>query len=345
MYFCQLSNFSCMNYTRFLPLVLLFLSFLSSCDKSLNVNADWKDITVVYGLLDQTEDTTFIKITKAFLGEGNALEFAKVADSSTYPDKLEVRLDEYVVANEKDTLFIQSYPCNTITIHNKQAGDSIFYYPNQLMYYSLLKLNESHVYKLYIKNRQTGKEITAQTGLLSDFEVIRPQVTASFPMGKSFEVKWKPSKNGKRYQLVIRFFYLETLKTNLDSSYMKSMDWLVFNNIRPTDISSTQPFDLYFPGDNFYTQVGAKVPVNPLVTRVAHHCEFIFTVAAPELNTYMEVTEPSLSLIQERPPYTNIINGIGLFSSRFMKSVDSLNVSDMTKDELKVNSHTKDLGF
>jgi hypothetical protein len=78
---------------------------------------------------------------------------------------------------------------------------------------------------------------------------------------------------------------------------------------------------------------------------VAHHCEFVFTVAATELNTYMEVTEPSLSLVQERPAYTNIVNGIGLFSARYMKSVDSLAVSQMTKDELRVNSKTKDLGF
>jgi hypothetical protein len=328
-----------------MPLFLLLLPALFSCNKDLKVNADWKDMTVVYCLLDQTEDTTFIKITKAFLGEGNALQFSKVADSSTYPDKLDVRLDEYVATSAKDTIFIQSWPCDTITIHNKKAGDSIFYYPDQLMYFSLAKLDENHIYKLKIKNIKTGKEITSQTGLLHDFVIDKPQVTASFLAGKTFRVNWTPSVNGKRYQLVIRFFYLEALKTNTDSLYMKSIDWLVFNNIRPYDINSTQPFDLYFPGDNFFTQVGSQIEVNPLVTRVAYRCEYIFTVAATELNTYMEVTEPSLSLVQERPAYTNIINGIGLFSARFMKSTGSLFLSDQTKEELKVNSHTQNLGF
>jgi hypothetical protein len=64
------------------------------------------------------------------------------------------------------------------------------------------------------------------------------------------------------------------------------------------------------------------------------------------MNTYMEVTEPSLSLVQERPPFTNIVNGIGLFSSRFSKKQnDTLWVNQITKDELKVNPHTKNLGF
>ncbi len=334
-----------MRLLRFMLPLLMILVLGVSCNKTLKVNADWKDVTVVYCLLDQTEDTTFVKITKAFLGEGDAMQFAKIPDSSNYPDKLEVRIDEYAVTAANDTTFLQSYPCDTVTIHNKQAGDSIFYFPDQLMYFTTAKLNTNNVYKLYIKNKKTGKEITAKTGLLHDFDVDRPQVTASFPAGQSFEVKWKPSKNGKRYQLVIRFYYLETLKSDPANIHVKSLDWLLFNNIRPIDVNSTQPFDLYFPGDPFYSVVASKIEVNPLVTRVAHHCDFIFTVAAPELNTYMEVTEPSLSLVQERPAYTNIINGIGLFSARFMKTVDSLGISQLTKDELKVNPLTKDLGF
>lgn len=321
-----------------LPLTLLLLIF-QSCNKDLIVNADWKDVTVVYGLLDQTSDTTYIKVTKAFLGPGDAMQFAKIPDSSNYPDKLEVRLDEY-----NGTVLVQSYPCDTVTIHNKEKGDSIFYYPDQLMYYSLARLNENFTYKLFIRNKKTGKEVTAQTGLVRDFEVLRPQVYASFPPGLNFEVKWNPAKFGKRYQLLIRFWYMEALKSNPDSLYAKSVDWVVFNNVRAAD-NQTQPFDLFFPGDAFYSVVGANIPVNPDVTRAAHHCDFIFSVAAADLNTYMEVTEPSLSLVQERPAYTNITNGIGIFSARFIKSVDSLEVSQATKDELKVNPHTSDLGF
>ncbi len=329
-----------MRCLRFMPLLLLLIPALFSCNKELNVNADWKDITVVYGLLDQSDDTTYIKITKAFLGEGDAMMFSKIPDSSNYPSKLEVRLDEYA-----DTVFVKSYACDTVTIHNKQPGDSIFYYPNQLMYYTTAKLNQNYTYKLHIKNRNTGKEITSQTALVHDFEIKKPQSIASFPPGQMFEVNWTPAKKGKRYQLLIRFFYTESTVAHPVVTTMKSIDWLVFNNVKSIDDQSTYPFDLYFPGDAFYSVVGAKIDTNSLVTRQAHHCYFIFTVAASNLNTYMEVTEPSLSLVQEKPAFTNIINGIGLFSSRFMKSSDSLDISQLTKDELKVNSHTKNLGF
>ncbi len=338
-----------------MPLFFLVLPILISCNKDLNVNAEWKDITVVYGLLDQSEDTTFIKITKAFLGEGNALMFSKVPDSSTYPDVLDVNLEEY---DNNGTTYITTHPCDGITIHDKVAGDTIFYYPNQFMYYCADKLHNDRVYKLKIRNKVSGKEISAQTSLVSDFEVFRPNGTASFIPTKPFNVKWKSRSNGngKRYQLVIRFIYQEILKSDPNGPRVKKyIDWTLFNSIKTVDPTISETFDKFYPGDLFYSVVGSRIMPNPLVDRVAYKCIYYFTVGAPELSTYMDITEPSLSLVQEKPAYTNITNGIGLFSSRFMKqwpsrdtinnTLDSLDISQVTKDSLRVNVHTRNLGF
>ncbi len=329
-----------MRWFRYILFFLLLIPVLFSCNKELKVDADWKDITVVYGLLDQSEDTTFIKITKAFLGPGDAMQFSKIPDSSNYPDTLDVRLDKY-----DGTTLLTSYPCDTITIHNKKKGDSVFYYPDQLMYYTLAALDQDFSYKLIIINKKTGKEISAQTELVHDFEITRPQVTASFVPGQMFEVRWSPAKNGMRYQLMVRFYYVETLVSDPQNKQMKSLDWIVFNNVKTLDAQSTLPFDLYLSGDGFYSIVGASIKTDPSVTRYAHHCDFVFSVAASALNTYMEVTEPSMSIVQEKPAFTNIVNGIGLFSARFMKSQDSLGISKVTRDSLKINNHTKNLGF
>jgi hypothetical protein len=156
------------------PVALILLLLVFSCNKDLNVNADWQEITVVYGLLDQTSDTTFIKITKAFLGPGDAMMFAKIPDSSNYLEPIEARLDEY-----NSDLLVRQIPLDTVTIKNKQKGDSIFYYPNQLMYFTTTSLNQNYTYKLYIRNTKTGKIVTSQTNLVHDFEILRPQSQAS----------------------------------------------------------------------------------------------------------------------------------------------------------------------
>lgn len=331
-----------MRYLKISLLPALLLAFLLSCDKELKVNADWKDVTVVYGLLDQGDTVHYVKITKAFLGEGNALTFSKIPDSSNYPDKLEVRIDEY-----SGSTLLRSFPCDTVTIHNKEAGDSVFYYPDQLMYYAKAKLLQSFTYKLNIKNRQTNKEITSQTALVHDFSIEKPVdfLAVNYVPGNKNEVKFTSAEGGKRYQVVLRFHYLESLKADTSQKTEKYTEWIIFPSIRTMTANGGEVIDVYYPCDGFYTSIGAQIPVNPDVNRAARHVDYIFSVASEDLNTYMEVTEPSNSIIQERPTFSNIVNGIGLFASRTTKVIDSLRLRTETLNELKVNPSTKDLGF
>jgi hypothetical protein len=335
-----------MHYKRIIPGFFLLFFLLYSCNKELNINADWQDITIVYGLLSQNEDTTFIKITKAFLGPGDALQFAKIADSSNYKDTLDVRLEAWNGSN-----LVTTYGrFDTLTKHTKEKGDSIFYYPDQLVYfYRTGHLDENLTYKLKITNHKTGKLITSSTSLVHHFSVEKPdpyQKLVTYLPGQLFEVKWDPAYGGKRYQLIIRFYYNDNYVSAPPRE--RSLDWLVFNNVQVTDPYNTAPEPIVrtFPGDVFYTVVGAKVPVDPtVISRTARRVDYIFSVASEDLNTYMVVTEPSLTIIQERPQFTNITNGLGLFSSRYINTIDSISLSNPTLTQLHVNPHTAPLGF
>ena len=120
-----------MRNFRLILLLLISFPLFYSCDHTLNVNAPWKDITVVYGLLNQNDSIHYLKITKAFLGEGNALMFSKIPDSSNYPDKLDVRVEGWEINSKYDSSLKQTILFDTTTITNKQEGDSVFYYPYQ----------------------------------------------------------------------------------------------------------------------------------------------------------------------------------------------------------------------
>ena len=56
----------------------------SSCETDIDVNADYQDITVVYGLVNPNDTNHYIKINKAFLGEGSALDLAADANNFNY---------------------------------------------------------------------------------------------------------------------------------------------------------------------------------------------------------------------------------------------------------------------
>ena len=69
---------------KLLILILPFLMvlYVVSCEEDFDINAPYQDITVVYGLIDQGQDSIFLKINKAFLGDGDVMEMAKIEDSS-----------------------------------------------------------------------------------------------------------------------------------------------------------------------------------------------------------------------------------------------------------------------
>jgi len=330
-----------MRSLRFFFLLTSLSALFFSCNKELNVNADWQDITVVYSLLDRQDTLHYFKITKAFLGPGDALQFAKIADSSNYADSLDVTLEAW-----DGTVLKNTYIAFDTIIENKEAGDSIFYYPYQRMYCTRAILNQDYTYKLFIRNKKTGKEITSVTQLVHDFSIEKPMgFMVGYIPGKNSEVKWMTAKAGKRYQLTIRFHYAESPKSDPSKIEMKFIDWIVFNDQRSFTTEGGAQMDFYFPGDAFYMVLRTKILVNPDVNRAARHVDYIFSVAGEDLNTYMEVTEPSLTIVQERPSFTNIVNGIGLFSTRFEKVKDSLLLNQNTLTELKVNPFTSDLGF
>ena len=63
-----------------------------------------------------------------------------------------------------------------------------------------------------------------------------------------------------------------------------------------------------------------------------------------ELSTYIDLNRPSNSIIQERPAYTNISNGIGIFSCRHTKKY-SYNLASYSIDSLLHSKYTGNLGF
>jgi len=65
------------------------------CNEKLDLVGDYKETAVIYGLLDQSDSLHYIKITRAFIGPGNAVTLAQISDSS-YFQNVDARVKEFV---------------------------------------------------------------------------------------------------------------------------------------------------------------------------------------------------------------------------------------------------------
>jgi hypothetical protein len=218
-------------YKKYLGLIFL-IPLVVSCSSKLDVNADWQDITVVYGLLNQNDSIHYIRITKAFLGPGDALQFAKIPDSSNYPDKLDVTLEEWEITQGIDSTLKKTYLFDTTsTAIPKDPGT--FYFPYQKLYYTIGKFKDIYTYKLFIKQK-TGKVVTGRTVLIKPMTIKTPNSgsKASILPQKVIPLEFLSAENGKRYQLVLRFTYVEFPKNDT-----LHVDWQVFNDLESSSLA------------------------------------------------------------------------------------------------------------
>ncbi len=328
------------NFLLFVCLSLI----LFSCETDFDTTADWKDITVVYGLLDQKDSLQYIKINRAFLGEGDALMFAKENDSINYPFPLRVWLEEWDYNGNK----LQTIEFDTATTYKPDDPNAVFSTGAQRVYkggpatvfevrpiyegqtivgYQKIWFNDDNKFKLFIQYPDESKLITSETNIVQDFIITKP-----FPGSTSIRFvpnpantttfSWNKAPNDDkrqfRYEFHLIFNYSE-LTFDGQINYRSLV--LASGQVYPQGGSSELYY--YYKDNNFFTSCINNIPYDdPAVEgnikeRYTGQIQVLVYAAASEFNLFMQVYEPSTSIVQEKPTYTNIENGIGIFSARY----------------------------
>ena len=57
-----------MKNIRFILALFAFIAVFNSCSTDVELYADYKDVAIIYAMLNPRADTNFVKITRAFCG-------------------------------------------------------------------------------------------------------------------------------------------------------------------------------------------------------------------------------------------------------------------------------------
>ena len=321
-------------------LLFLILPILFSCETDFDVNANWKDVTIVYGLIDPNNDDQLIKINKAYLGQGDAIQMASISDSTNYdPSNLIVKIHRVreQVFNTYDTL---STVVLTDTVLDKDDGlfstdDNIIYtFKKPSSFY-----NTNSIYVLEIFNLSSGLKVTSETEIINSFsfESLNPSFEWGLYNGeladslrfRTKNIEWQNSNNGVIYQLDILINYLE-------NGIVNSLSWS-----QPLVEYSSGNMSLKIKGDQFFQFLENNLDNN--TTKQFLNLDLVMTIGAQDLKTYIDVNQPFSGIVQERPVFSNIDNGVGLFSSRY--TYDDIKGIELTNSTLNYMINDLDLGF
>lgn len=107
-----------MKFLRFIFIISFFIAVFVSCTTDVDIYAEYRDVPIIYAMLDFRSDTNFVKITRAFCGTNddpvNANEVAQIYDSCNYPGKLDARIIE--LESIIRLLFSESSPTQQLSV-------------------------------------------------------------------------------------------------------------------------------------------------------------------------------------------------------------------------------------
>ena len=318
---------------------LLVLSALwTSCDNELVVTDEWKDIPVVWGLLNKSDTAHYIRVEKAFLDPNtSALNIAQIPDSLYY---------------ENATVTLKRVNTGTVFTLERVDGDLEGYpresgifadSPNYLykIKANVINLVVGEEYEFSLVRSDNTAPVIARTIILPKPVLRNPSAGSkiSFKRNALTTFMWNEIPDAGIFDLKFRIHYSERTPETNNQFVPKFFDWTVESGLaeRETKVD----------GIDFYNRIKSNIVENIQATRVFDSLDVIVWTGGVELATFIKITQANYGLTstQDFPRYTNLSEGLGIFSSRNVSYNTGFSVTDQTLDSLRDGVITRSLNF
>lgn len=350
-------------------LTILFLTFFS-CENKLNILSDWKSIPVVFGIFNEKDSINYLKVNKVFLGQGDVMTFASNFDSIHYnPESISVLVHEKTWEFDNNT-FTQGWITQNTHIlepvYNINKPEGFFHSPNQIIYALNTELNSSIKYSIEIIDLENDTILayTDPIDIIMPSMLIQPNSFSALNIiNNSFNSKaeWITSPGSNLFELKVIFKYVEFSIFNESDTIHKELEWK-FPFFQSSNLNGNENMSYIIDPSQFYTFLISNIDVDPNLRRyvygtqavnsgtgsvvISHSCmTFELLSAGVDLSTLILSNQNSNSFVLEKIEYSNIKNGLGIFSSRNYDIVENVKINNVTNDSISLNSITQPLNF
>jgi hypothetical protein len=306
-----------------------------SCDNTVDILEEPRDIPIVYGILSATDTAHYIRVERAFVEE-NVSAFDLAQDpSQLYYENAEVTLikgSERFVLEEIDATN-DGFPRQEGAF--AQSPNTVFKIRN-----SDINLVEGDSYSLEVNRNIEGLPlVTATTNIVGASTIRSPLTVLNFDNNIFTTFSWREGEFSVVYDLFLDFRYRERAIGSGDEFEPKVVQWEVANNIQTTRID--------IRGEQFFSFLSGAIPVNDNVERVIESVDLILKSGGAEIQEFIRVGDANLGITssQDIPTFSNLSEGRGIFSSLYSEVKDNVQLTNRTLDSIRMGSITGDLNF
>lgn len=325
-------------------LILLIVSgLLGACKNDLDVIAPYEEQIVTYCLLDPFDSVHYVKVTKSFLGELDAYQMANIFDSLNFgPNDLNVTIEKMQGDN-----ILQTIPLTVDSTIPRDSG--IFSFPKQYLYRTnALIAGDGSEYRLKVVKNEDGKMVSSRAKTVETISITSPLPNQTINLYGSvpYKTKFKSARNGKLFALTLRVHFKEKFVFDTTQVATRYID-LRFSNHSATNLDGGEEFTEIIDKETFYRTIGNHPDIadNPNIVRQFMYLEFIYTAAAIDFANYLDVVAAGNTTFGEKPVYSNIEGGYGLFSTRRNQRLPNIMLNPQSLDSLKYGVYTSSKNF
>ncbi len=315
--------------------------FSASCSNELDVNSPWSDITVVYGLLDSGADTNWIRINRAYLGTQGAEAGASVPDSIYY-GPLEVWLDEF-----NGNSLVRSFQFEFDNT-SRSLNDGFFTTEGYRLYRSTEDILAGRTYALRVIKGDDRPVVTAEAvSLGSDVDWQSPRNNAlplTLVPNTDYSVTFKTQELAKVFEVSITARYKEyAVNDPGNARILESVYTLPIKSVNL--VNGGQTLSFAYTTESLLSALMQNIPVDPQLRRILLGIDFKALAGDEDLFTYLSVNQPPTGIVTERPDFSNIEGGYGLFGSRALSVIPNKQFNEAGLIEFVVNELSCDRNF
>jgi hypothetical protein len=329
-------HFTILFSRRRIIALLWFVIILSSCNEDIEIYADGQPVPIVYSLLDPASDVQYVRIGRSYQSGLADVNQPPVSDSTTWNIPHEIYLEEYQNGVKGKTYWF--YPDSTV-----QKDTGFFPTTNLRVYSSAFKPVAGNMYQLYVYFPDLDKMVFAKTVVHGAPRIVDPLPLSirkiNFEPGQPFIIRWYPGANTGVCQMVFRINYRDSSATGESFSSADYSSAGVYN--LETDLM----LEYGMGGPSFLVSMAKEIPVIPGITRNVISVEFIMISGGADLGLHYQSLAVNGNNFTNLSDYSNIGNGLGIFSSRTLSRVPNLTLSEVTLDNLARSEKTRALGF
>ncbi|MEL6639028.1 MAG: hypothetical protein AAFW73_26055 [Bacteroidota bacterium] len=336
-----------MKQCSLLGLVVLMSVLFSACDNELELVTEWKDIPVVYGLIDRQDSVHLIRIEKAFIDPQNsALELAQIPDSLYYDNltaQIKILRTEEVFTLERVNGDDEGFP--------REDGGAFATSPNFL--YKLVlpgdrRFNSGERLQLILNRGDDLELVTAETSVASDLDLVSPNqnLNRNIQFNTNFNAGWKFATEDTDIFDLSFILHYEERDVNESEWLPRTLTWDLARSIIPDENSNgTQTRTI--PGNDLFRFMGSNIDVVPGMIRRFVSVSVRVDGGGPEVRRYIEQGKVNTGITSSQviPTYTNLSEGFGVFSSTNTVLVDGFILNTRSRDSLRIGQFTAPLNF